>query len=41
MKRKTECDDCEIADKGEAIFWAGVFVGVLLSALFYFLAGRI
>ena len=26
---KPDCETCEVAGKGEAIFWAGVFVGAL------------
>jgi hypothetical protein len=31
-----DCNNCEISAKGEAIFYAGAFVGVLMSFIFFF-----
>jgi hypothetical protein len=37
MMSEPDCDHCDIANKSEAIFWAGVFVGMLLSFIVFWL----
>ena len=34
---KGDCNRCKTADRGEAIFWAGVFVGMMMSFMFFYL----